>query len=73
MVVSSIIRRFEASEWQWLQVEVEIEVEVEVVLSTVHPRLGTPKLLYHGIIAARVLRKQGSKHPDVPALPCEER
>lgn len=73
MVVSSIIRRFEASEWQWLQVEVEIEVEVEVVLSTVHPRLGTPKLLYHGIIAARVLRKQESKQPDVPALPCEER
>lgn len=41
MVVSSIIRRFEASEWQRLEVEVEIEVEVEVVLSTVHPSLDT--------------------------------
>lgn len=39
MVVSSIIRRFEASEWQWHEVELEVKVEVEVeledVLSTV--------------------------------------
>lgn len=42
MVVSSIIRRFEASEWQWLEVEFEVkgEVEFEDVLSTVYPRLG---------------------------------